>query len=481
MDKRVRNKQKRAPKAALQPEANTPQPAAMPKASTNQTDPQTVNSVSRLLKLEQQLINALSDGDARIVMVNDLQSLVNCEQAVLIDNLHLAKPVIRNISNIAEVDKTSPFVSWMASLVKSQRVLQHADRLHEIKRLDVPEYIRRDWKKLAFPNLLWMPLQLATCKNKAVLVLGRSQPWQAHELAVLEHLSGMFAYRLFSKPVGRFSLTDRLPSKLALVFLLMTFSSFFIPVRLNVLAPAQISAAQPSLVTAPFDGVVSSIIVEPGQQVKKGQTLVQMDQAELQNLRDIIKQELAVSRAELHKMRQAGFADPGLKSRIAELQASVELKQIELKYAEQNLQQAEIKAGMSGIAIVDFPEQWKGKPVQVGERLLTVANPQNVEISIHIPVKDSIALQQGADVELFLDTAPLTPLQAKTTNAAYEPAPGPDNQPAYLVKASLPEIQNKKTPRIGLRGTAKIYGQQVSLFYYLLRRPITAFRQWLGW
>ena len=34
--------------------------------------------------------------------------------------------------------------------------------------------------------------------------------------------------------------------------------------------------------------------------------------------------------------------------------------------------------------------------------------------------------------------------------------------------------------RLGLRGTARVYGEQVSLFFYLLRRPITALRQWTG-
>ncbi|MNL84264.1 hypothetical protein D3C87_2121830 [compost metagenome] len=34
--------------------------------------------------------------------------------------------------------------------------------------------------------------------------------------------------------------------------------------------------------------------------------------------------------------------------------------------------------------------------------------------------------------------------------------------------------------RLGLRGTARVYGEPVSLFYYLMRRPITALRQWTG-
>jgi len=43
------------------------------------------------------------------------------------------------------------------------------------------------------------------------------------------------------------------------------------------------------------------------------------------------------------------------------------------------------------------------------------------------------------------------------------------------------DIQHEDLPhRIGLRGTAKLYGEKVSLAYYLLRRPITFVRQHLG-
>ena len=35
--------------------------------------------------------------------------------------------------------------------------------------------------------------------------------------------------------------------------------------------------------------------------------------------------------------------------------------------------------------------------------------------------------------------------------------------------------------RLGLHGTAKVYGEEVSLGYYLLRRPLSALRAWTGW
>ena len=49
---------------------------------------------------------------------------------------------------------------------------------------------------------------------------------------------------------------------------------------------------------------------------------------------------------------------------------------------------------------------------------------------------------------------------------------------AYRVTAQLVDTNN--TPRIGLRGTAKIFGEEVRLFFYLFRKPVIFVRQTLG-
>jgi len=59
--------------------------------------------------------------------------------------------------------------------------------------------------------------------------------------------------------------------------------------------------------------------------------------------------------------------------------------------------------------------------------------------------------------------------------------PFPQNLPgvlSYRLKASFGDGQ--PPPRIGLKGTAKVYGQRVSLFYFLMRRPLAAVRQVVG-
>jgi hypothetical protein len=48
---------------------------------------------------------------------------------------------------------------------------------------------------------------------------------------------------------------------------------------------------------------------------------------------------------------------------------------------------------------------------------------------------------------------------------------------SYAFRASL---DRASTLRLGLKGTAKIYGPRRSLVLWLLRRPLTVMREWLS-
>jgi hypothetical protein len=60
--------------------------------------------------------------------------------------------------------------------------------------------------------------------------------------------------------------------------------------------------------------------------------------------------------------------------------------------------------------------------------------------------------------------------------AAYEAQPTPGGQLAYRLDARFDEAP----PRIGLRGTAKLFGERAPLALYLLRRPLAGLRQSVG-
>ena len=83
-----------------------------------------------------------------------------------------------------------------------------------------------------------------------------------------------------------------------------------------------------------------------------------------------------------------------------------------------------------------------------------------------------------AAVQLLLHVDPLTPLVARIERSSYEATLAPDGTLAYVVRAQL--IRGQNLPRIGLRGTAKIYAEEVPLAYYLLRKPLAVGRRYLG-
>lgn len=117
-----------------------------------------------------------------------------------------------------------------------------------------------------------------------------------------------------------------------------------------------------------------------------------------------------------------------------------------------------------------------GKPLQTGERLLEIADPAQAELRIELPVADALNLEPGAEVALFLDSDPLHRHGAELERAAYEAQNTPAGQLAYRLDARFTDAP----PRIGLRGTAKLFGQRAPLALYLLRRPLAALRQTVG-
>jgi len=145
----------------------------------------------------------------------------------------------------------------------------------------------------------------------------------------------------------------------------------------------------------------------------------------------------------------------------------------------EQLDQVEVRASISGVVLYSDRKDWIGRPVSVGEQVMRIADPSAVEFSVDVPVKDSIVLNTDARVRIYLDADPITPIEAQLTSASYHAAELPGQELAYRSTAQLADGESAPM-RIGMRGTAKVYGAEVSLFFYLFRRPMSALRQFLG-
>ncbi len=445
-------------------------------------------TVAALLGLEQQLRKASDLAQLSYTLVNQTHRCVPYTQALLLTGEALQHPQVVAVSDLPTVDYTSPYINWAERLSKAVIAQGKAEQTQLVRPSDLPEALAAEWRELELPGyLLWQPLWVEARDNEVVgaLLLLRDTEWSEAERGIAQHLAGSAGHALFALRRHQLFKGFRagmrrrklwLAAALALPLLLA------LPVRLSTLAPVEVVAKEPHVIAAPLDGVVKQVLAIPNQRVKSGELLARLEDTELASSEAVARQALSVAQAELKTVQQSGFMDPKQKARLAELEAQVRLKEAEWQYAGERLARSSIKADRPGVAVLDDPDEWKGRPVRVGERIMLVADPQRVEFEVMLPVKDSIALALGAEVQVFLDNDPLHAWSALLSQAGYEPQTTPDQQFAYRLIAQLDAAEMAGVPpRIGLRGTAKVYGERVSLFFYLFRRPITSLRQWLGW
>ncbi len=435
-----------------------------------------------LLQLESQARAAQSVKELCFLLANETRRLVGFRQACVLSVGTTVGSACRveAVSSIAVVDRKSPMVQWLEEVVSK---LLKSQTLHAPCQLDVeqcPTQLQEDWKRFAFPYVLWCPIMWKTQQVMGGIWLGRERPWQEGEIQLIRRFVETAAHAWNALGKTRSSVKHWTLSRRWLwVGLALLVGVMCVPIRLSTLAPVEVVAREPAVVTAPLDGVIADIVVEPNTMVKEGEPLYRFEDTKFRNDYEVAEKNLAVGFMEYRKMTQGAFVDDETGAGMPVQASEVRVKEAERDYAWEVLQRVEVKAPRDGLVLFNDKSDWIGKPVVVGERIMEVANPKEYELKIDLPVEDAIVLQEGADVEVFLNADPLEAVPARLTHASYHAEVLPDNVLAYRVKARLTEPP--ESIRIGWQGTAKIYGDRVSLFFYLFRRPLSVFRQTIGW
>ena len=436
--------------------------------------------IARLISLEKKTREAKSKDELNFIVVNETREIIDYTTSFLLLKSATDKFHINAISDIASIDRTAPLVTFVESIINHKTKKD----LKEIESIDLEQFskkIKKQKPKNIPQYLLCIPIFSPQRGLQGYLLLARNKNFNDNENELVQHLSRTYghAYNTF---LTNFSIKNFLnknfTGKKRWITISVIILIFLFPVRMTSTAPVEVVAKNPFLITSPFDGVVKKIIANNNDQTKPGDLLVLLEDIDLSNEFNLAKQSLQVAEKELLKTRQSSFTDNEQKSRLAELVAQVDLKRVELKSAERKLKNSKIYSEKKGVIIVDRKSDWQGKPVAVGEKILTIADPNNIEFLIWLPVKDSIVINQDANTNIFLDINPMSSYKGNIIRSTYEPELSPEEVLSYKLISSFKG--NRDTPRIGLRGTAKVYGNRTILFYYLFRKPITFIRQLIG-
>ena len=383
-------------------------------------------------------------------------------------------------SSVAIVDRNVPFNRWIEKIVGRLLSANDPDRQLSFTLPSFCDDTDEEQRTYPFTEFLWIPQVRDNIVTGGFLV-ARDTPWTDDECTRAIRLSNLYVHALAAikgtKELNRRKISLRPALSAAVVLTLM---AGFLPVSITALAPVEVLPKEPFVLAAPFTGVVKEIAVSQGQELSSGDVVIVYDDVHHLNEKRLADQRAAIAQARFERASQGAIADHRVKREIEVARAEYELAKAESDYANDLLQQTRMTTPIPGIAIFSDKRDWEGKPVSAGEAIVSVANPQSVQFSLDLPVKESIVLDKGAKVKIFLDSDPLTPVEAVLSEAGYRAQADKRDILSYTVRAELSD-ENGTMPRIGVQGTAQVFGEKASLAYVIFRRPITAIRQYTGW
>jgi hypothetical protein len=432
-----------------------------------------------VLHLEQRAQACTTVAALGFVIANETQALADYRQALVFNVAADGDYRLMTASGLASVVESSPFVVWLS---RFSRTFPTAAGCHRLEFSAAPAEFREGWEEWLPDHLLVVPLHGPGAQRVGAVVYAREAAWTAADVALLERLHAGYGY-CFAALGARKGLTavaaGWLRRGMGRWLVLGTLAALLIPVRLSALGSAEVIALNAMAVAAPLDGVVRTVHVSPNAPVKAGELLFSLDDTALSSRKAVAQKALMIARSEALTAEQRAFDDVKSRGQLAAAVGQVREKEAELAAVDEMLKRVSVRAERDGVAIFADPNDWLGRPVQTGERVMQIADPGDAGVLIWLPVADALTLDKDAPIRLFLHTKPLSPVNARLLQTSYQAVLSPDGVSAYRLRGQFEADVAK--PRIGLRGTARISGEWSVLGYYVLRRPIAAVREWSGW
>lgn len=456
-----------------------------------------------LWQLSARAREASSEETLGFVIVNESLSLVPYRQAAWWRARSPVPGAVAAVSGLPQSDPGAPYVQWLGQVcrVLERRSIDEAAASQQapadaaapadsakrnwpqaLTADSLPDALAADWSDWWPTHALWVPLGDRAGHSLGGVVFAREQPWTSLDEALFAELARVWSHALAAF-APRASWLER--AKLTLSAgkhrrraLAAVALALVVPVPLTVLAPAEVTAKDPFVVRAPLDGVIDRLFAQPNQPVAAGAPLFALDSTALASRYALANKNYATAQEEYRQTAQLAVTDDKDRLDMALRKGKLDESAIELDYTARELARVRVNAPRAGVAVFSDPNDWNGKAVSIGEKVMLLADPASVELTAYVPVADNVDVVPGASLTLYPKSSPLAAYDARIDTVAYRAEPTPEGVVAYRVKATF---TSKVKPPLGVMGTARIHGHWVPVAYYLLRRPLATVRQWLGW
>lgn len=222
-----------------------------------------------------------------------------------------------------------------------------------------------------------------------------------------------------------------------------------IPLPGSVSGEARLEAAVQRVITTPVDGFLKEVRVRPGDKVKAGQLLAELND---DSLRIQQRQRIAEVRQEENALAEAMVkAD---RTQIAIRRAKLDELQAEKELLDQYLSHTRLVAPFDGVIIKGDLIQQLGAPLKRGDMILTLSHGPEFRVVIDVPESEIGDVSPGQRGSLSLLAMPAQRNGFRITRINPVATVTTDGRNVFEVEAALDESRPALAP--GMKGSAKI-------------------------
>lgn len=245
------------------------------------------------------------------------------------------------------------------------------------------------------------------------------------------------------------------------------------PVHYRVACTAKVETTRQRMVATPFEATLLQANVKPGDTVKKGDVLVELDGRPLRLEREAIQAEIQ----QVAKEHDVALAT----RRIAEAQqTALKKQQLSRQYdlLSQRLEQLEVVSPIDGVVVSGDLERFVGSPLERGQTLIEVAPMDKLVIEVEIPEHEIGYVTRRAETRVKIDAIGGRSIRLPL-DELYPSAELRDDRNVFIGRIKIDNADQNLKP--GMRGEAITYGPLRPWIWSWVRGGIERTLWWLGY
>ena len=405
--------------------------------------------------------------------VNRLPSLIDADEVVAWEEGNV--PIA--ISDVQSVDPKVPHVQRLSLLYR--KILSNSNTASAVS----ADTYQPEINELP-AHAIWLPFIV---RSGGVLILRSSKAFSGAEIAVAKLCVSALAPLSAEQPPRLLNRISRLifkPSLLLGITVVVSTVALMSVIKVPdmSLVSAELASGSLSMVRAEVGGVIVSMEVDDGQAVNRGELLFTLDTDRINAQIKIARAESEQLLAEYEQVALASLENTQARSRMSVLRGELNQKFQQISFLEDRLTLHSIRAKDDGIVDLNAIDDYIGLPIDLGQPLATIVDPETIEVSLKMPVASSTNVKVGDRVTFFPYSMPWKTVGAAIKRISLTPDLDASGTPVYKLVAQLDPVDIPIANELGIgeAGKARIDSLPIPVGLYLTRRPLAWLRQVTG-